>query len=210
VTTIATGENGPCCLVVNATDLYFRSTRGIVRLPLAGGTATALPSTYGPGFALALDASNLYWRVDVPGGITAKLMKMPLDASSEPITLTTSSSMGAIALDASNVYWTMPAGTVAGAGALAKMPLAGGTSPTSLASGLSEPSNLALDGTHIYFASRQDGTVMKLPLAGGTPTILASKQRLPSAVAVDGTSVYWTNYGGSTTPTGSVMKLSPK
>lgn len=207
VTTIATGENGPCCLVLNATDLYYHSTRGIVRLPLAGGTPTALPETYGVGFALALDATNVYWRVDVSGG--AQLLKMPLDGSSAPVSLVTSSSMGALVVNGSTLYWTMPAGTVAGAGAIAKMPV-GGTASTSLASGLNEPSDLAVDGTHVYFTTRQDGNVMKVPVAGGTPTVIASKQKFPSAIVVDGTSVYWTNYGGSTGPDGAVMKLSPK
>lgn len=209
VTTIATGENGPCCLVLNATDLYYHSTRGIVRFPLAGGTATALPSTYGVGFSLALDATNVYWRVDVSGGLTAQLLKMPLDGSSAPVSLITSSSMGALVVNGSTLYWTMPAGTVAGAGGIAKMPV-GGSASTTLASGLNEPSDLAVDGTNVYFTSYQDGTVSKVPVAGGTPTVIASKQKLPSAIVVDGTSVYWTNYGGSTTPIGAVMKLSPK
>jgi hypothetical protein len=208
VVTIATSENGPCCLVLNATDLYYRSTRGIIRLPLAGGTPTALPSN-GVGFSLALDATSLYWRVDISGGITAQLLKMPLDGSSAPVSLVTSSSMGALVVNGSTLYWTMPAGMIAGAGAVAKMPV-GGSVATPLATGLNEPSDLAVDGTHVYFTSYQDGTVSKIPVAGGTPTIIASKQKMPSSVVVDGTSVYWTNYGGSTSPAGAVMKLSPK
>ena len=136
-------------------------------------------------------------------------MKMPLDGSDTPTTLVTDLSVGVIRVKVDTVFWTMPAATVAGAGALAKMPAAGGA-PTTLVSGLSDPRDLFVDGTFVYFTHAGDGTVLKVPVTGGTPTILASQQRAPSSVFVDDTSVYWTNYGGSTTVSGSVMRLTPK
>ena len=47
-----------------------------------------------------------------------------------------------------------------------------------------------------------DGTVMKVPLAGGTPTTLASGLPAPWGIAVDATSIYWVNSGD-----GTVMKM---
>jgi hypothetical protein len=57
------------------------------------------------------------------------------------------------------------------------------------------PQGLAVDGTGVYWADAEQGTVMKVSLQGGTPVTLASRQANPEAVAVDETSVYWTDEG---------------
>jgi sugar lactone lactonase YvrE len=73
-----------------------------------------------------------------------------------------------------------------------------------LASGLPTPATLAIDGTSIYWVNNApNGSVMKMPLAGGTPTTLASGQPKPWGIAVDAANVYWTN-----TVAGEVMKVS--
>jgi hypothetical protein len=77
-----------------------------------------------------------------------------------------------------------------------------------LASGQAYPAATAVDATSIYWTAEGDGTVMKLPLAGGTPTVLASVPGSPGAgkgIAVDATSVYWTDW-----TSGKVMKVTPK
>ncbi len=208
VTTLATGENVPCCLVVNGADLYYYSGRGVVRLPLAGGSATPLPGTKGTGYGFALDSVSVYWREDILNTLNSRIMKMPLDGSGTPTTLVSDLSVGIMVVKADTVFWTVPAANVA-AGALAKMPASGGT-PTTLVSGLSDPRDLFVDGTFAYFTHSGEGTVVKIPVTGGTPTILASQQRSPSSIFVDGTSVYWANYGALTDASGSVMRLTPK
>ena len=74
------------------------------------------------------------------------------------------------------------------------------------------PYAVAVDATNLYWtnsgsptdAAWPDGTVMKMPLAGGEAVALASNQPGPFNLVVDATNVYWTNYdnGG---PNGALM-----
>ena len=68
----------------------------------------------------------------------------------------------------------------------------------------------------LLFSSMAAVTLLVPPLNTDTPdsSLFAIVLRRTPALALPsctpGTSVYWINYGGSTTPTGAVMKLSPK
>jgi hypothetical protein len=54
------------------------------------------------------------------------------------------------------------------------------------------PSNLAVDGTNVYWTDfGASGSVNMVPLAGGTTTMLASAQGGPAGIAVHGGTVYW-------------------
>ncbi|MGO9834599.1 MAG: DUF5050 domain-containing protein [Polyangiaceae bacterium] len=75
---------------------------------------------------------------------------------------------------------------------------------TVLATGVVDPSCIAVDTTSVYWTNgAPDGSVMKVSIDGGTATTLASGQDTPYGIAVDSTSVYWTNR----TYDGSVMKV---
>jgi hypothetical protein len=89
-----------------------------------------------------------------------------------------------------------------------QVPVGGGT-PTTLAAGQAWPYFIAVDATHVYWTNFDDGTVMKVSLAGGTPATLATGpgQSYAVGIAVDATSVYWTQT--SSCCGGAVMK-APK
>lgn len=110
-----------------------------------------------------------------------------------------------IAIDSMYVYWG--SGTT-GAGAIYRIPKAGGA-VTPLATKLSEvPFGLAVDNTKLYFTiggSGSDGAVMAVAIGGGMPSTLYGSQNLPATIAVDGANVYWTNRG-LTPNTGSVNR----
>ena len=63
-----------------------------------------------------------------------------------------------------------------------------------IAMGQTGPLGIAVDATHVYWTTYGDGTVMKVPLAGGSALPLASNlattSRHPSAIAVNATFVY--------------------
>lgn len=70
-----------------------------------------------------------------------------------------------------------------------------GAGPTTLASGQTEPVAIAVDRTHVYWATSGNdcahGAIHSVPKAGGTVVTLASNQPDPRAIAVDGSRVYF-------------------
>lgn len=60
----------------------------------------------------------------------------------------------------------------------------------SIATGQSDPTDMAIDGTYLYWTDSQGGAVMRWPLAGGSVTTFASTGA-PYGIASDGTNVYW-------------------
>jgi hypothetical protein len=64
-----------------------------------------------------------------------------------------------------------------------------------LAGGLAAPTGLAVDATHLYVANSGDGTVMRVPKAGGNVQQLVSGWQNVVGVAVSGTSLFWSSFG---------------
>ncbi len=70
--------------------------------------------------------------------------------------------------------------------------------PVVFASGQSDPTYIATDGTNVYWTDLGSGTVMQEPVGGGPITMLASGQASPSGIAVSGGYVYWVDTSGGT------------
>jgi len=73
-----------------------------------------------------------------------------------------------------------------------------------LASGQLEPTGIAVDGNYVYWTNKGttpeylDGTVARLPLAGGIVEVLATAQGGPRTIVADATHIYWLNFIGGT------------
>ena len=52
---------------------------------------------------------------------------------------------------------------------------------------------MAVDGSHIYWANLEAGTIDEAPLTGGTATTLVTGQDNPEGLAVDSSHIYWAN-----------------
>jgi len=108
----------------------------------------------------------------------------------------------ALALDATRVYWTgamPPTGLTAG-GAVLSCSLGGcGSSPSVLASGVDDPTGVAVSGDSILWTEYDVGSVVSCPLTGCTaaPASVSSSQGGPTAIIADASGIYWVNYNGS-------------
>lgn len=80
-------------------------------------------------------------------------------------------------------------------GAIMRLAKSGEGAPQKLADA-HRPSALAIDGTHLYWASYStDAKLMKMPLRGGAPVTLVENLSFPSDIAVDDDFVYYLQDG---------------
>jgi hypothetical protein len=104
-----------------------------------------------------------------------------------------------IAVNSSYVAWTTCDGCLSnlnGMGSIMAVAPSGGT-PVALVSGTDNGAFLAIDSTDAYWFGPDDGTIKKVPLAGGSAVaVLSNLSNDPIEIAVDATNIYWTN-GGS-------------
>jgi hypothetical protein len=92
-----------------------------------------------------------------------------------------------------NVFWTeFASGTV--------NKIVGTAPPVLLTSGQPAAAGIGVDAANVYWASSANGTISRMPQAGGTPIVLASGQVGALGLTVDpsGEMVYWTNTGDGT------------
>jgi hypothetical protein len=76
-----------------------------------------------------------------------------------------------------------------------------------LASDQNCPLGIAVDRTNLYWTDYDEGTIMKLPLAGGPPVAIATGQLSPEYIAVDATRVYWSIGASSTGGVGGIAEV---
>jgi hypothetical protein len=160
-TTIGSG-NGVAGIVSNGKDVYWGSLGGssaatgqVSKVAVGGGTPLPLGSSQFRPYALALDATNVYWANNGDGTI----MACALGGCPSPTPIGSEMGYpGAIAVDASGVYW------VDSGGSIFRCPIGGcgSNKPTSLASGQGILDAVVLDPANVYWTDNSNGTVMRV------------------------------------------------
>lgn len=218
--TLASQQNHPRGIAVDATRVYWANSGNgangtVMTMPLTGGAPTTLASGQSDPQGVAVDGTSVYWsdsngtllKVPLQGGAITTLVSIQSNGSSEPAL------GGAISLYGASAYLT------GGAGGQNVMRVAlGGGAEVTLASGQLEPTDVAVDATHVYWTNQGtwgtfpdgfppptpvDGSVMRMPIGGGSATTLSCGEGGPAGIALDATSVYWTDPA-----VGTVMKLT--
>jgi hypothetical protein len=146
----------PFNVAVQGGFVYWTSAGGaddagsVMRVQVGGGTPQTLAMAQAYPWAIAVDATNVYWTnlgTSAHGFADGAVMRVPLAGGSSPTPL--ASGLGepsAIAVDATDVYF--------GEGAtILRVPITGGSGPTVVAS---EPGpaivSMAVDATSIYWS----------------------------------------------------------
>lgn len=155
---------------------------------------------------LAVGRDAVYWTTT-----RGEVMTVGLEGGSPTTLAAINGNATSLAVDDANVYWVNLLGGVSLTVTVLKVAASGGD-PVELArfEGTQGPSNLALDGTYVYWADRNTGAVVKVPVAGGPSEVVFTMGTQATSVAVDASGVYWIGGGGvyGGTPPAAMRQLA--
>lgn len=182
-------------LVVDGDDIYYGSPSGVARVPKTGGpTAELLETTYAVEWALAVDATSIYF-----GSGTNGLMVMP-KAGGTPTSLAPpiGPAIGSIVTDDDNVYFaTTSSESVSNVDdwVIVSVPKAGGDATILVSDQPPVNMQMVLDLGFLKWTN-VNMALESMPTSGGGPSQIASTAGSGLA-AHDGTLV-WSGYADGT------------
>lgn len=185
-TAVQSGVTGAYGLATDGVDVYWTLDNGgvLVDQVAVGGTTPKQILDFGGDViptGLALSGSDLY--VPTSGTQAAVFWGTASGgANLTPLDTQSTYTFADVVVGTNAVYATLD--DVAPAGAIVSFPLHGGVA-TTVASGLSHPQRLALDGTKLYFTATDDGDVWVKDLTtSDAPVLFASGLSSPLPIAV--------------------------
>jgi hypothetical protein len=187
----------PRAIAADDAGVYVLMSDSLVAFPPDGGSATTLTSGFAAGSRLALDATHVYFLTD------SSVSRVPRSGGTSETLAAGLSNPSGLAVDDGNVYFTEPGSSDPSQpadGRVTAVTLADGSLHT-LAEGQRLPAAVVVDADAAYFASlgfypsyispSENGSISKVPKAGGALTPLLTDLSLPDALAiVDGT-LFW-------------------
>ena len=180
-------------------------------IPVGGGTATTLATGLDEVWAIAIDASYLYF-LDQAGANTnspqGKIERIALAGGTPEVLATGAKTFAGIAVDSTYVYWTQTDanqnGQLSSNGEIMRVPLGGG-SPQTVASSQPIPMSIAVDSTGIYWlnygtngsgdCTSTTGALEKLSPGSTAPTTIAAGIETGISLFLTSGNVYWSAIG---------------
>lgn len=219
--TLVPGLDSPEGIALRGSKLFWGDfqTGTIQSATLTGGSKTTLAQGNYP-YRLAADDTYVYWTnegtsTSNPPDGSIERVNHKVAGSTKELVADMQVTPRSIALEVglgnqtTAVWWATftTTGTIVRAAVLG-----GGTlgAPEVIATGLDYPNGLAVDDKNVYWTNRGAGSVMSLPLSaksGDAPKVLATGQRAPGAIVATADAIFWVAEGGSTDPSGAIVRL---
>jgi len=180
-------------IVLDGTDVVFGVSPSnhqtdkpkIVRVPKKGGAATTITETPEDVIELVSDGTSLYFSL-FDG---SPIRKVPLAGGQSQIVRTPGIKSGALAVDGRYLYVADYARDV-----VVRAPKTPGVGETVLAAAQPKPVGIAIDETFVYWPCEDDGTIRRVPKAGGAVQTLARGQIHHDIIALAAPPEYWARW----------------
>ncbi|HEY3353146.1 MAG TPA: hypothetical protein VGQ83_07870 [Polyangia bacterium] len=191
-------------------DAAGHSDAGIPQGNPQTGVATLATGTPG-AYDIAVDETHVYWVASgmaAPTDTDAQILRVAKWGGTPEVVLTLPPRVYHFTLDSTHVYVahhnSPQGGAVEGAGAILRVPKAGGAAET-VAAGLTAPYAIAVDEQDVYWSKgfAYTGAISRTPKAGGAVVTLGDGVDNPWDLALDDTFVYYTEMNK-----GRVMRLA--
>jgi hypothetical protein len=209
---IAGTPGGPAGgLTFDTQYLYYTLANTIYRVPLDGGSSMVLATGQVHSDNLIPMTTRLYWSTygSYVDGSDAGVWGATLDGG-PTVQLGDGFGIHNIATDNASLFWASQAYQGQPGSIRAYSPIDTDFPGTErvLLDGLPNPTDLAVDGAHVYWADTAAGIVSRSDKDGSNLLVLAKGYADPGSVQVDEQYVYWCDVGVTTGQNGSVLRVA--
>jgi hypothetical protein len=201
VIVVASYQNNPVCLAVDATNLYwcdYGTGAGdgyVMATAIGGGTMPRAITNGGDDpWAIAVHNGLVYWSSYGNSGSDGSIKSAPISGGFATTLAALQTYPYSLAVTDTDLYWTQRFDLN---GTVNQVNLSQPGVITALASNLPYPTELtSRDGVLYWTSYVQTGAVYTMPTAGGPYSTLQGAQDFPFAITTDAKNLYWATRSG--------------